>query len=93
MRKSKISASDMEARELSEYNRRHKRDRAFDTMKIRDRGWVRLSNGVILHWPVTNPPEELVPRQVVPEGTFMLSIGDQTAVFDLDEFRMWLRWA
>lgn len=89
MRKSKQSAAEIEQLELAESQRRGKRNKVFKSLvPERDRGWVRLSNGSVFQWPVTAPLEELVPRQHVPEGHFMLD----GKLYDYDEFLRYARW-
>lgn len=108
MRKSKISASEMEERELTEYNRLHKRGRALNLARVRDRGWVRLKNNVVMLWPVDKELGKTVSTitledgekltvttypPYVPDGHFTLEIDGKRHMFDTDEFRKFLRWA
>lgn len=93
MRKSKISAEEMEASLLAEDKRKKDRANAFGLMSVRDRGWVELQNGAVMEWPVVAEPEDYVPRSVIPEGSFLLHIKGETYAFDTDEFRKFLRWA
>lgn len=93
MRKSKISASDMEKRDLLEYERSHKRNRVYkELIPEKDKGWVRLSNGVVFLWHTDRELAEGELRDHVPSGSFVLAIDSKKYAFDLDEFRKWLRW-
>jgi hypothetical protein len=89
MRKSKLSASEIEAQQLAEHQERSGRRDGFSMMTIRDRGWVRLSNGSVFEWPVERELGEGEARTHVPEGTFILD----GKLYDVDEFRKWQRWA
>lgn len=87
-----------------------KRSRAggFGLMNVRDKGYQRLSNAVVMCWHVDKEAGKQVggyyrdngewvelttyPRDV-PEGKFLLDIKGKILAFDAEEFRRFLRWA
>jgi hypothetical protein len=85
----KLTAADIEQAEQAQANRKQKRNYAFRAMHDRDRGWARLSNGVIIEWHTNTPLEEYVPRKRIQPGTILLD-GKH---YDVEEVRKWLRWA
>ena len=85
MRQSKLKAKELEEDEFRHsQNRKH----GYSMAQIRDRGWVRFSNGSVMEWHVNRPLEEYEARKVVPEGHFFLD----GKLYDSDEFRKWERW-
>lgn len=94
MRKSHLSASEIEAEELEEYNRKRTRKRGYSMMSVRDRGYSILNNGVKIVWPVAGEwSEEQGGIQTksgtgVPTGHFKLD----GKLYDADDFRRFLRW-
>lgn len=88
MRKSKTTAAEIEAVELAADTRKRKRGEGFALMSVRDRGWKRLSNGVLMEWQVDRPLEEYEVRTHVPNGMFKLD----GKMYDADDFRKYLRW-
>ena len=104
MQKAKLTFEDIEQAEKAAAARRSKRNSVFKgIMKDRDRGWFRLSNGVVMLWPVPGEwSESLVLEDGselrtwtgnhVPEGHFVLKVGDEERMFDAEEFRKCLRW-
>lgn len=88
----KLTAADIQQAEQAQANRKQKRSQAFRVMHDRDRGWHRLSNGALIEWHTNTPLEEYVPKTRIEPGTFLLTIEGKRAVFDVEEFRKWLRW-
>lgn len=86
MRKSKEKALEVEQ---AEFQRRENRNNGLSLAAIRDRGWVKLTNGSILEWHIDRPFYDGEVRTHVPEGMFMLD----RKLFDVDEFRKFLRWS
>jgi hypothetical protein len=96
MRTSKLSIDEIVESEKAKDNRQRSRAKGFSKMHERDAGMVRLSNGVLMMWPVPEPefPDKgihVYPRRME-EGTFVLKLGNKTYLFDADEFRKSLRW-
>ena len=90
---------DIVAAEKAADERKHKRGRAFRTMKLRDRGWAKVrdynqNTEVIMHWhvPEDEDLEEGSVRKQVPPDRFLLIIGGKTYAFDTEEFRRAFRW-
>lgn len=92
MRKSKLTAADIEAAEQAADSRRTARNQGFSLMEIRDRGWMEIANGAIVEWPTDTELTEYVPRRIIPEGHFVINMGKESALFDADDFRKVLRW-
>lgn len=92
MRKSKLTPEEAQAAEQAADQRKSKRSQGFSLMSVRDRGWQELSNGAVIEWPVDTPLEDFVPRRIVPDGYFLLTLGKESALFDADDFRRFLRW-
>lgn len=88
MRKSKRSAAEIEAEELTDYKRRSKRNQVFKTLvPERDRGWGRLKDynkgqEVIIDWTTDKFPDNM----------FGLKLGGKLVVLDAEELRRFLRW-
>jgi len=97
MRKANVDSSEIEQAEKYEYNRQAKRNKAFGLMDIRDRGWAKIptKNGVetVMLWHSAADLEELVPRRHIPEDMFALEVGGKFVLFNVEEFKQWLRWA
>lgn len=96
MRASKLSIDEIVKAEKAKDDRQRSRAKGFSKMHERDEGMVRLSNGVLMMWPVPEPeyPDKgahVYPRRV-PEGMFVLKLGDESYLFDAEEFRRSLRW-
>lgn len=94
MRKSQLTATEIQAAEEAQDNRRSSRRNGFSMMPERDRGWRRLKNGTVILWHVPEEKrEEWVVYQHVPEGHFALDINGKIYGFELDDFQKGLRWA
>lgn len=93
MRKSKISSEDAYAAEVAAADRKEKRKTGFSMMSIRDKGYQRLSNGVIMLWPTDRELEDGETITRVPDGKFVLIVNGEYIPFDTDDFRQSLRWA
>lgn len=91
-RKSKNSFDELLAIEKAADDRKNSRATGFAKMHERDKSWHRLSNGVIIAWPVNRKIEEGEVRKHVPEGHFLLVINGKEILFDADEFSRWIRW-
>ena len=89
MRRSKLRAQELEEAELAEHNRQQSRKDGLSMVEVRDRGWVRLSNGSVLEWPVDRELREGEARSRISRGSFKLN----GRLYDSDEFRKWERWA
>ena len=106
MRTAKLTADEIfEAEKAADARQRH-RQKGYRKMDERDRGWTRLSNGIVMIWPT--PPDELRERSTftiddeevtiygvhpsAPDGHFILEINGQQHLFEAEEFRRWLRW-
>jgi hypothetical protein len=85
LRKSKMSALELEEQEL----RKESRKKGYSMMDIRDRGWAKLSNGSIIEWSVDRPLAEGEVRRRIEKGTVILD----EKLYDVDELLRWLRWA
>ena len=93
MRKAKADENEILAVEKAKDDRRRQRARGFKMMDVRDSGWNRFSNGTEILWYVPEERrEEGVAYMQVPDGMFVLKIGNKTALFDAEEFRRSLRW-
>lgn len=93
MRKSKLTAEEIEAAEMAADERKQNRKNGFSLADIRDRGWTRLSNGVIMEWWVEKEKrQEYIAYPNIPQGKFMLTIDGRSVVYDADDFRKFLRW-
>lgn len=107
MRTSQITAEEIEAAERAAADRRDSRNRGFAKMHERDQAVKRLSNGVTMIWHVdrelgkqvstyTNEAGEEVEVTLyppnIPSDCFALEIEGKTHLFNLEEFRRWLRW-
>jgi hypothetical protein len=90
--------SEQEKLEIEAAERTDRRKGAFKYMNIRDRGWGQINDlhnkrSAVMHWHVSVPLEEGVPRRQVPDGVFTLDVAGQVIAFDVEEFRKLLRWA
>ncbi len=84
----------MEAEKTAEL-RTGRRNSAFRTMKDRDLGSYRLSNGALVEWHVP-PPENLdgLPDFFLfPKDIPVGSVAIDGKLYNLEELRKWLRWA
>jgi len=93
MRKSKLTAEEIEAAELAADNRKKSRRDGFSLMAVRDRGIAELSNGIVVRWPhKTKWSDEIngisTRETSIPEGTFMID----NKLYDVDELQRFLRW-
>jgi len=84
--------TEQEKAEIAAAERADKRKHGFSLMAVRDRGWFKLSNGVGIIWHSEAPLEDYEARRYVPDGMFILKIGNEEAVFDKEEFMRYLRW-
>jgi hypothetical protein len=93
LRKSKLSAAEIEAAEQAADKRKSSRKQGFSMMDERDRGWKHLSNGAVFFWPVPREKRENGLTYLdVPEGHFVLVIGGREILFNADEMQGCLRW-
>lgn len=86
MRQSKQKALEIEQ---AEHDSKQNRSNGLSLAEIRDRGWSKLSNGIMMEWHIDRPMEEGEVRRNIPEGFFVLD----GKVYELDEFNRFLRWA
>lgn len=108
MRNTKLTADEIHAAEEASENRRLSRGQGFKKMHERDKAVQLLSNGAVMLWHVprelgkqqsnfTGENGEIVEVVVyppeIPEDSFGLIIDGKKYLFNLDEFRKWLRWA
>lgn len=95
MRKSKLTAEEIQAAEKAADDRRISRGHGFSMMEVRDRGWARLNNGAVIIWPVDKEKRlPGVPYLSVPRGHFVLDLGGAGRhLFETDDFQKFLRWA
>lgn len=96
MRVGKLTHEEILKAEKAKDDRIQSRNKGFSKMRERDAGEARLDNGVLMYWPVPEyeAPDtgiHVYPRRV-PEGKFVLELGDESYLFDAEEFRKWLRW-
>jgi hypothetical protein len=96
MRVGKLTHDEILKAEIAKDNRIQSRKKGFSKMYERDEGMVKFSNGVLMLWPVPEmeAPDKgihVYPRRV-PEGKFVLKLGDESYLFDAEEFRKCLRW-
>lgn len=80
--------------EQAESDRRTGRNNGYRLARDRDRGWARLSNGVIMEWRIPDPVVKgglsdyyPLPRKV-PEG--MVALDGK--LYDTEDLRKALRW-
>ena len=92
MPKSKLTPEEIQEAEQLADKRRYHRGQGFKLMSVRDRGWQELSNGAYIEWPTDAPLKDYVPRRYIPAGHFVLTLGKESALFDADDFRKFLRW-
>jgi len=99
MRRANLSAEEILKAEKAVDDRRNSRKRGYSKMHERDAGFAHLSNGVDMLWPVPEIWSEEVGGistlnvSKVPEGYFVLKLGEKTWLFNTEEFRRHLRWA
>lgn len=96
MRVGNLTHEEILKAEKAKDDRIRSRNKGFSKMHERDAGEARLGNGVLMYWPVPDPeaPDKgihVYPRRV-PEGKFVLKLGDESYLFDAEEFRRHLRW-
>lgn len=81
--------------EQAESDRRTGRNNGYKLARERDRGWTRLSNGVIMKWRIPDPlttdqlPDYYLFPAKVPAG--MVTIDGK--LYDTEDLRKALRWA
>ena len=107
MRTTKLTADEIYAAEKAASDRRDSRNRGFAKMSERDQSVQVLSNGVTMLWHVNKELRKQegeviiggVPVEVttyrgldIPEDSFALKIDGKIHMFNLEEFRRWLRW-
>lgn len=88
----KILKTDQERAEIDASERNDRRKTGFDLMKVRDRGWWRMTNGAGIIWHTDTNAVEYEARRAIPDGMFLLQIGKEEVMFDKEEFMRWLRW-
>lgn len=88
----KVSKTDQEKREIEESERTDRRKGGFELMKVRDRGYFTMSNGVGILWHTDRELDEGEARRYIKDGSFVLNIEGKEAVFDKEEFMRYLRW-
>jgi len=88
----RTTKTEQERAEIEASERTDRRKGGFDLMKVRDRGWWRMSNGLGMVWHTNSEPAEYEARRSVPDGMFLLQIGREEVVCDKEEFMRWLRW-
>ena len=100
MRKGKLASDEIYKAEKAKDDRQRSRAKGFGKMRERDAGYAQLSNGVIMEWPIpgdwSEPSAEGIQTWTgnqIPEGMFVLKVGDRAVMFDTEEFRGSLRWA
>ncbi len=87
----KAPKSEQEKAEIEAAERQDRRKDGFGLMAIRDRGWGRMSNGVVMVWPVNDPVDKTIVNGV-PDNHFLLDIKGNKYLFEAEEFRRFLRW-
>lgn len=107
MRTTKLTADEILAAEKAAADRRDTRNRGFAKMHERDQAAKVLDNGVTMYWHVNKELGRETSTAVVdgkevdiavypmniPEDCFALKIDGKMHLFNLEEFRRWLRWA
>lgn len=88
-----VNKTSQQKLEIEAAERTERRKGGFEYMGVRDRGWGKLRNGVIIHWHTDAPLEEGVSRKRIPDNHFLLTDQGKSTLFDAEEFRQWLRWA
>lgn len=85
--------------EMAEAERRATRRTGFDKMKERDAGWGDVRNyyegKVSIEWNIEGGQrkrEDYEAFTTIPDGMFVLHIGDKSALLDAEEFRKLFRW-
>ena len=91
-RKSKLTAEEIQAAEMAEDDRKKNRNNGFSLMDIRDRGWARLNNGIIIVWHTDKPLNNGEVRDYIPPGHFALHLDKEKYIFEADDFQKFLRW-
>lgn len=95
------------AAEKASDDRKRSRMQGFNKMHERDQAVQVLSNGVTMLWHVPkhlNEAKDTIDidgKEVeittyppsIPEDSFALVMGGKKYLFDLEEFKTWLRWA
>jgi len=90
MRKSTLTSQ-----EVSEMDKMNNRKSGYALMSIKDRGFARLSNSVVVRWNAPTPWSEpsgdklQTRRSTIPDGTFEIN----GILFNAEELRKFLRWA
>jgi hypothetical protein len=99
MRRGSLSHEEIIKAEKAKDDRQRSRAKGFSKMHERDEGMALLSNGARMLWPVPEVWSErstegiqTANRERVPEGMFVLKIGNESRLFDAEEFRKCLRW-
>jgi len=87
-----IAKTEQEKAEIEAAERADRRSGGFELMKVRDRGYFRMSNGVGIMWHSDEPLKDGEARRYVPDGMFVLNINGKEALFDKEEFMRYLRW-
>lgn len=108
MRHANLTADDIQAAEKAADDRRRSRDQGFAKMHERDQAVQLLSNGATMIWHVdkeANKRTAWLEREEgkdveittypphIPSDSFGLKLDGKLYIFNLEEFRRWLRWA
>jgi len=97
MRKSKLTAQELEESELAEHQQRQQRNGGFSIRSVRDRGWGHIIDKKSNHrcsilWHVDNRIPGVY-YSGVPAGRIVLVSDGKEMVFNVDELQKLLRWA
>ncbi len=107
-RHTKLTQEEILEAEKASDNRHHSRNQGYAKMHERDKAVQLLSNGATMVWHVPKELNKSESRFLrddgtvenitvyppeIPEDCFGLIIDGKRYLFDLDEFRKWLRWA
>lgn len=108
MRNTNLTADEIFAAEKAADDRRRSRNQGFAKMHERDQAVQLLSNGATMLWHVNQEDnkntssftredgtvvEMVVYPPEIPEDSFGLLLDGKKYIFNLEEFRKWLRWA
>ena len=92
--------SAQEITEMDEMKQKDTRNKGLKLMPVRDRGWMRLSNGAIVYWH--HPAREteqtadgisFIIKPKVPDNHFGIEVEGKLTIFDAEELRRYLRWS
>ena len=100
MRKSKHSVQ--EVAEMDEMKATDIRKGGLGLISVRDRGWARLDNGVVLRWHSNRPASSEteidghvveIKNSNVPSGTLVMTTEHGDISFNAEELMRLIRWA